>query len=143
MEKYKIKDIEELNGELILQLINRFKIKEVPRLNRLKNYYLGESNILKRIRLNLKICILYVEFFILFEADMIRERQIEGIAEAKTRGVYKGRPHTYTEKHSGLQHAIELYNNRANNKYTVKRIAEITKISKATIYRAIRERKEY
>lgn len=78
-----------------------------------------------------------------FEADMIRERQIEGIADAKTRGVYKGRPHTYTEKHSGLQHAIELYNNRANNKYTVKQIAEITKISKATIYRAIRERKEY
>lgn len=74
-----------------------------------------------------------------FEADMIRERQIEGIAEAKVRGVYKGRPHTYSEKHAGLQHALELYKNRATNKYTVKRIAEITKISKATIYRAARE----
>ncbi|MCP2036450.1 DNA invertase Pin-like site-specific DNA recombinase [Planomicrobium sp. HSC-17F08] len=71
-----------------------------------------------------------------FEADMIRERQTEGIAEAKARGVYKGRPYTYTEKHSGLQHALELYRNRGVNGYTVKQIAEITKISKATIYRA-------
>lgn len=74
-----------------------------------------------------------------FEADMIRERQIEGIAEAKARGVYKGRPHTYTEKHSGLRHALELYKSRENNGYTVKKIAEITKISKATIYRAVKE----
>ena len=68
-----------------------------------------------------------------FEADKIRERQIEGIAEAKERGVYKGRPNTYTEKHSGLQHALDLYNNTESNGYTVKRIAEITKISKAYI----------
>lgn len=74
-----------------------------------------------------------------FEADMIRERQTEGIAEAKSRGVYKGRPHTYTDKHKGLQHALELFNDRSNNGYTVKEIAEITKISKATIYRAVRE----
>lgn len=73
-----------------------------------------------------------------FEADMIRERQIEGIAEAKARGVYKGRPHTYTEKHGGMQHAIELYKNRHINGYTVKQIANITKISKATIYRAVK-----
>lgn len=77
-----------------------------------------------------------------FEADMIRERQIEGIAEAKARGVYKGRPHTYTEKHSGLQHALELYEHRKINKKTVKEIAKITNISKATIYRAVSEKKE-
>lgn len=76
-----------------------------------------------------------------FEADMIRERQLEGIAEAKTRGVYKGRPNTYTEKHSGLQHAMQLYKNRDVNGKTVKQIAEITKISKATIYRAVKEQK--
>ena len=77
-----------------------------------------------------------------FEADMIRERQIEGIAEAKSRGVYKGRPHTYTEKHSGLQHALELYEHRDSNEKTVKQIAHITNISKATIYRAVKEKKE-
>jgi DNA invertase Pin-like site-specific DNA recombinase len=74
-----------------------------------------------------------------FEADMIRERQLEGIELAKQRGVYKGRPHTYTDKHKGLQHALELYRDRDNNGLTVNAIAEITKISRATIYRAVRE----
>lgn len=76
-----------------------------------------------------------------FEADMIKERQLEGIALAKERGVYKGRPHTYTEKHKGLQHALELFNDRDNNGYTVNEIAEMTHVSRATIYRASREQK--
>ncbi|MBT2278848.1 recombinase family protein [Priestia megaterium] len=72
-----------------------------------------------------------------FEADMIKERQLEGIEEAKKRGVYKGRPAKYTEKHRGLQHALELFHNRDSNKLTVKAIEEITKISRATLYRAV------
>ncbi|MFB2347519.1 recombinase family protein [Priestia megaterium] len=76
-----------------------------------------------------------------FEADMIKERQLEGIEEAKKRGVYKGRPAKYTEKHRGLQHAIELFHNRDTNKLTVKEIEEITKISRATLYRAVKEQK--
>lgn len=74
-----------------------------------------------------------------FEADMIRERQLEGIEEAKKRGVYKGRPITYHDSHKGLQHALELFNNRDNNKMTVDEIAQITKISRATIYREARK----
>ncbi|WP_226087473.1 recombinase family protein [Mesobacillus sp. S13] len=70
-----------------------------------------------------------------FEADMIRERQLEGIAEAKERGVYKGRPKKYTEKNKGLQYALELFNNRDKNKMTVNEIEQITKISRATLYR--------
>lgn len=70
-----------------------------------------------------------------FEADMIKERQLEGIAKAKERGVYKGRPKTYTGKHKGLEHALELFNNRENNKMTVSQIGEITGISRATLYR--------
>ena len=73
---------------------------------------------------------------------MIWERQKERIAEAKARGAYKGRPHTYTEKHSGLQYALELYEHRNSNEKTVKEIARITNISKATIYRAVKEKKE-
>ncbi|MBA9027594.1 recombinase family protein [Peribacillus huizhouensis] len=75
-----------------------------------------------------------------FEADMIKERQLEGIEEAKRRGVYKGRPKKYTENNSGLQYALELFNNRNTNKMTVKEIEQITKISRATLYRAVRER---
>lgn len=77
-----------------------------------------------------------------FEADISKERQREGIEEAKARGVYQGRPSTYTNKHSGLQHALELFNNRDTNKYTVKQIEEITKISRATIYRAAKEQEK-
>lgn len=73
-----------------------------------------------------------------FEADMIRERQLEGIAEAKKRGVYKGRPKQYTDKNKGLQHALNLFNNRDTNGMTVKDIEDVTKVSKATIYRAVR-----
>lgn len=74
-----------------------------------------------------------------WEVDMIRERKREDILEAKKRSVYKGRPTTYTEKHKGLQYALELLQNRASNGMTVNEICEITKISRATIYRAIRE----
>ncbi|MDR7076125.1 DNA invertase Pin-like site-specific DNA recombinase [Neobacillus niacini] len=77
-----------------------------------------------------------------FEADMIKERQVEGIEEAKLRGVYKGRPKKYTKNNRGLQYALELFRNRATNKMTVKEIEEITKISKATLYRAVREWRE-
>ncbi|RUT43267.1 recombinase family protein [Paenibacillus anaericanus] len=75
-----------------------------------------------------------------FEADMTKERQTEGIAEAKLRGVYKGRPKKYTGKHSGLNHAIDLFVNRNTNKYTVKQICEITKIGRSTLYRELQER---
>ncbi|TYR82129.1 recombinase family protein [Priestia megaterium] len=74
-----------------------------------------------------------------FEADMIKERQLEGIQLAKQRGVYKGRPKKYTEKHAGLQHAIELFNKRDDNKKTVDEICSITKVSRATLYRALKE----
>lgn len=71
-----------------------------------------------------------------FEADMIRERQREGIELAKQRGVYKGRPRTYTERHKGLQYALKLFKERDTNKMTVDEICEITQISRATLYRA-------
>ncbi|MEI5909413.1 recombinase family protein [Bacillus spongiae] len=74
-----------------------------------------------------------------FEADMIRERQLEGIALAKERGVYKGRPKKFGDKHKGLQHAMELYKDRDNNGHTVKDICDITKVGRTTLYNAIRE----
>ncbi|RKL65078.1 resolvase [Salipaludibacillus neizhouensis] len=73
-----------------------------------------------------------------FEVDMIKERQLEGIQLAKQRGVYKGRPKKYTENNEGLQHALNLFNDRDKNGMTVKKIEKITNISKATIYRAVR-----
>src|SRR5699024_9182272 len=57
-----------------------------------------------------------------FEANMIRERQREGIEQAKKRGVYKGRPKTYTSNNKRLQHALELFHDRDTNGYTVDEI---------------------
>lgn len=74
-----------------------------------------------------------------FEADINKERQAEGIILAKERGVYKGKPKKYTDKHKGLQYALKLFNERNINKITVDEISEITKISRATIYRAVKE----
>jgi hypothetical protein len=41
---------------------------------------------------------------------------------AKQRGVYKGRPNKYTDKHKGLQHALELF--RDTNKLTVNAVKD-------------------
>ncbi|MCU5235556.1 helix-turn-helix domain-containing protein [Bacillus cereus] len=70
---------------------------------------------------------------------MIKERQLEGIEEAKKRSIYKGRPKKYTKNNRGLHYALELFRNRATNKMTVKEIEQLTKISRATLYRAVRE----
>lgn len=70
-----------------------------------------------------------------FELSLIKERQKEGVELAKQRGVYKGRPKKYTSNNKGLQHALELFDNRDSNGMTVKEICEVTKISKATLYR--------
>lgn len=70
-----------------------------------------------------------------FEADMIKERQLEGIERAKKRGVYKGRPKTYTGNHKGLEAALKEFENRDKNGLTVNNICEKYKISRATLYR--------
>ena len=74
-----------------------------------------------------------------FEADLIHERQIEGIAAAKARGVYKGRPRTYTAHHQGLVHALELLAHRDTNHLTVHDICAMTQVSRATLYRLARQ----
>lgn len=80
----------------------------------------------------LKVLLAFAEF----ELATSKERQREGIAIAKAKGIYKGSPMKYTERHDGLTHALELY---AEGEKTVKQISEITKISRATIYRKAKE----
>lgn len=73
-----------------------------------------------------------------FEVSLSKERQREGIEQAKQRGVYKGRPKKYTKNNKALQHAIDLYNDRDNNKMSVNDISEVTGVSRATIYRNVK-----
>lgn len=72
------------------------------------------------------------------ERDLIKQRQAEGVALAKKSGKYKGRIRKYTPKHPGMQHALQLYQDRESNQLTVKNICAITAVSRSALYREIR-----
>lgn len=82
-----------------------------------------------------KLIITVLSDIVEFEADMFKERQLEGSAMV---GMYNGRAKHFTEKHKGLQYEIKLYNNRNENKLTVNVISEITNISRAILYRTVK-----
>ncbi|WP_181401407.1 recombinase family protein [Apilactobacillus micheneri] len=69
------------------------------------------------------------------ERKNIHERQKQGIAQAKKRGVYKGRPKKYTNGNQSLQKAIKMYLNRDENKMTAEEIARLNGVSRSAIYR--------
>ena len=64
-----------------------------------------------------------------FERETIKERQAEGIAKAKAKGVYKGRKRALTDTQ------IEKLNEAINQGKTKKAIAKEFKISVPTVYR--------
>ena len=70
------------------------------------------------------------------DREMIKEKQRSGIVLAKERGKYRGRVKKYTEKHHGMNHAIEL---RKTTDKTVKEICAITGVSQAAFYRRLKE----
>lgn len=66
-----------------------------------------------------------------FQRAIIKETQAEGIAIAKAKGKMKGRPRVDQDK---LESALILYE---SGEKSVKEIAEVTGISRATLYRNI------
>lgn len=70
------------------------------------------------------------------ERDIISERTKVGLNSARARGRNGGRPKMGKEQ---LDHAIDLYEMK---KYTLKQITKKTEVSKAKLYKEIRERKE-
>lgn len=68
------------------------------------------------------------------ERAMITQRVQEGVNVAKAKGVRLGRPKANSNK---VAHALELYD---AGQHTVKQIVDITGVSKATIFRKIKER---
>ncbi|PEW80281.1 resolvase [Bacillus cereus] len=70
------------------------------------------------------------------DREMIKEKQHAGIKLAKQKGVYRGRVKKYTDKHPGMNHAIEL---RQTTDKTIKEICTITGISQAAFYRRLKE----
>ena len=71
-----------------------------------------------------------------FERELIRERTMEGLASARARGRMGGRP---GKDKKIVEQALTLYDSRA---YSVDEISKTTGISRATLYKYIRLRKE-
>ncbi len=71
-----------------------------------------------------------------FERDIIRERTMAGLEAARARGRKGGRPSADVKK---VQQALSLYDSR---NHSVSEIEELTGISRATLYRALKKRKE-
>jgi DNA invertase Pin-like site-specific DNA recombinase len=70
------------------------------------------------------------------ERTIIKEKQRNGVELAKKNGKYKGRPNKYTDKHDGMNHAVELFRSEAKS---VKEICNITKVSRSALYRKLQE----
>lgn len=70
------------------------------------------------------------------ERDLISERTRAGLESARSRGRKGGRP---KKDNRQVEKALKLYK---TEQYTVKEIEDLTTVSKATLYRAIKKRKE-
>lgn len=75
--------------------------------------------------------------FAQFERDLIIERTTEGRERAKAQGIHMGRP---AQSKKRINEALQLYDNREVNGFTVTRIAEITRIPRSTIYHELKKR---
>ena len=69
-----------------------------------------------------------------FERDIIRERTMAGLAAARARGRVGGRPKSLSDEKIRL--AKTLWNDKSNN---ISEICEILGVSKATLYRYLKE----
>lgn len=70
-----------------------------------------------------------------WERDNLKEKQKRGIEAARKRGKHLGRKGEFTR--AGLEEAIRMYQEGTR---TVKEIADITCVSKATLYRRLKEK---
>jgi DNA invertase Pin-like site-specific DNA recombinase len=70
------------------------------------------------------------------ERDIIVERTQAGLKAARARGRVGGRP---SKPKKDVERALKLYD---SGEYTVPEIVEMTGVSKATIYRALRKREQ-
>ncbi|KON67378.1 hypothetical protein AKG34_21400 [Peribacillus butanolivorans] len=70
-----------------------------------------------------------------WERESLKEKQKRGIEAARKRGIHLGRPKKFTN--SGLETAIEMYEKKEK---TISEICAATQVSRATLYRKLKER---
>ncbi|MEK5061858.1 resolvase [Paenibacillus sp. FSL H7-0326] len=71
-----------------------------------------------------------------FEREMIIERTHAGLAAARSRGRQGGRP---KKDEADIERAVKLYKSEA---YSIADITEMTGVSKATLYRNVKQKEE-
>lgn len=75
-----------------------------------------------------------IDGIVKFEKDLFSERTKEGLAFAREKGKIGGRPRKTPKD---VEKAVELYQSK---NYTVKEIDEMTGVSKATLYRYLKQK---
>lgn len=122
------------NNQDLTEIMNQIQTKgatlEVLNLPTLRGI---EDDNLRRLLNNL-ILELY-KYQAQAERERIKERQVQGIAIAKTQGKYLGRKALFTEDDSRLKHAFELYLSGRSDKD----VASLTGINERT-FRRYREK---
>lgn len=83
-----------------------------------------------------KLMFTMISAFAQFERDIIAERTQEGLKAARARGRLGGRP---AKNKKDIDRAIKLYDSKS---YSIGEIEEMTGVSKATLYRYLKEKKE-
>ena len=82
-----------------------------------------------------KLMLTVFQAFAQFERDLIAQRTKEGLESARARGRKGGRP---AKKTKDIEEALRLYDSKT---HTVQEIYKWTKVSPATLYRALEKRK--
>lgn len=75
--------------------------------------------------------------FAQFERDLIIERTTEGRERARLQGKHLGRPGQPKEN---IKKALNLYDNRENNKLSVADISKMTEVPRSSIYNELKKR---
>ncbi|WP_282155903.1 recombinase family protein [Cytobacillus gottheilii] len=73
-----------------------------------------------------------------FERDLINERTAEGRERAKKQGKHMGRP---AQPNKNIERAMDLFDNRVDNKISVNDIVKLTGVPRSTIYAEVKKRK--
>lgn len=118
------------NTKQLLELIENFEKREIH----LVILNLGIDTRTSSGKFILTVMAAFAEL----DRTLILEKQQLGIEIAKKKGLYKGRKRKFTLDHPSVSHALELY---ASGEKTIKNICQITHISEATFYRALKEKK--
>ncbi|MBL5769348.1 recombinase family protein [Heyndrickxia sporothermodurans] len=120
----------------LLNILNELKGNEVDFVSIKENIDTRESNIYSKFMLQIMGAIAE------FERDLTKERQKEGIIEAKKKGIYKGRKVKYHENAKGSDKIIyDAIVNSLRNKESVASIHRKTGVARNTIYKIAKDKK--